>query len=418
MLRTVLALGLALTAAASAEPSDSTAARPDSSWRNQAPRLYVRDETWADINYVKTEITFVNYVRDRTEADVQLDITCQTTGDGGREYCLTFLGLSSFRDIKSVLKHTTAPDATPDDVRKALVEAIKRGLVPYVARTGLRDMLRVEFTPPAPAAPKTDPWHNWVLSFNLNGSANGDQGYAHYYYNTYPSIRRVTETEKITFGGGVSTDWRRFVLDETTVVTALSRSYSADASYKRKLSNHLALGGLFWYSTSDYDNVRYGFLLGPMLEYDFVPYSEYVRHKVYVRLNPCAAYGSYFDTTLYNKLSEFAVSNAAVLGATLTRTWGTVALSASGSHYLHDFSKNRLSLYGSVSLRVIAGLSVSLSGGYNFIHDQIALRKTGATEEERLLRLREMATSYSYWTSVGVTYTFGSAFSNIVNPIF
>ncbi len=418
MLRSVLALGLALIAVAFAEPTDPSKAGPDSSWRDLAPRLYVRDETWADINYVKTEITFVNYVRDRNEADAQLTITSLTTGDGGQEYCLTFLGLGSFRDINSVLKHTTAPDATPDETRRALVEAIRRGLVPYVARTGLRDMLRVEFTPPATAAPKTDPWHNWVFSFNLNGWANGDQGYTYYYYSTNPSIQRVTETEKITFGGGVYTNWRRFVIDDTTVVTALSRSYSGDAAYKRKLSNHLALGGLFWYNTSDYDNVRYGFLLGPMLEYDFVPYSEYVRHKIYIRLTPSLLYGSYLDTTLYNKLSEFTASNAAVLGATLTRAWGTVAFSASGSHYLHDFSKNRLSLYGSVSLRVIAGLSVSLSGGYNFIHDQIALRKDAASEEERLLRLREMATAYSYWSSVGVTYTFGSAFSNIVNPIF
>jgi hypothetical protein len=417
MLRTMLALGLALTAAARAEPSDSTAARPDSSWRDLAPRLYIQDETWSDIDFIKTEVTFVNYVRDRTEADVQLTITCQATGDGGREYCLAFLGLGSYRDINSVLKHTTAPDATPDEARKTLVDNIKRGLVPYVARTGLRDALNIEFTPPAAPAAVTDPWHNWVFSFSLYGWADGDQTYSSIFYNARPKVSRVTETEKLVFAGGVSTTRSQFVLD-TTVITALSRSYSADAAYGRKLSNHLALGGRFWYNTSDYNNVRYGFVLGPKLEYNFVSYSEYARHKVYIQLIPVGGYGSYFDTTLYNKLSEYAVQNEVVLGATLTRPWGTVELSADGSHYLHDFTKNRLSLYGSVSLRVIAGLSVSFSGGYNFIHDQITLRKAGATEEERLLRLREMATGYSYWTSVSVTYTFGSVFSNIVNPIF
>jgi hypothetical protein len=417
MLRTVFALGLALTAAASAEPSDSTAAKPDSSWRDLAPRLYVQDETWADIDFVKTEVTFVNYVRDRTEADVQLTITCQTTGDGGREYCLTFLGLGSFRDINSVLKHTTAPDATPDEARKALVNTIRHGLVPYVARTGLRDALSIEFTPPAAQAAVTDPWHNWVFSFSLYGWADGDQTYSSIFYNARPKVSRVTETEKLVLAGGVSTTRSQFVLD-TTVVTALSRSYYADAAYGRKLSNHSSLGGRFLYNTSDYNNLRYSFALGPKLEYDIVPYSEYVRHKVYIQLIPTAQYGNYFDTTMYNKLSEYAVQNEVVLGATLTRSWGTVELSADGSHYLHDISKNRLSLYGSVSLRVIAGLSISVSGGYDLIHDQLALRKAGATEEERLLRLREMATGYSYWTSVSVTYTFGSAFSNIVNPIF
>jgi hypothetical protein len=417
VLRIVLALGLALTAAARAEPSDSTAARPDSSWRDLAPRLYIQDETWSDIDFVKTEVTFVNYVRDRTEADVQLTINCQTTGDGGREYCLTFLGLGSFRDINSVLKHTTAPDATPDAARKALVDNIRRGLVPYVARTGLRDALSIEFAPPTARAAVTDPWHNWVFSFSLDGWTDGDQSYSYMYYNACPRVSRVTEREKLAFTGGVSTTRRRFVLD-TTVVTALSRSYDASLHYARKLTNHAAIGGYVWYNTSDYNNVRYSLALGPKLEYDFVPYSEYARHKVYVRFTPAAAYGSYIDTTLYNKLSEYAVLDEVVLGASLTRPWGTVELSADGSHYLHDITKNRLSLYGSVSLRVVAGLSVSLAGGYNFIHDQLTLRKAGATEEERLLRLREMATGYSYWTSLGVTYTFGSDFSNIVNPIF
>jgi hypothetical protein len=417
MLRTVLALALLLTAPASAEPSDSTAARPDSSWRNLAPRLYVQDETWSDIDFIKTEVTFVNYVRDRTEADVQLTITCRATGDGGKEYCLTFLGLCSFRDINSVLKHTTTPDATPDEARKALVDAIRRGLVPFVARTGLRDALSIEFTPPAAPAAVTDPWHNWVFSFSLYGWANGDQAYSYIYYNAYPKVSRVTEMDKLVLAGGVSTTRNQFVLD-TTVVTALSRSYYANAAYGRKLSNHLGLGGRFLYNTSDYNNLRYSFALGPKLEYDIVPYSEYVRHKVYIQLIPTVQHANYFDTTMYDKLSEYAVQNEAVLGATLTRSWGTVELSADGSHYLHDITKNRLSLYGSVSLRVVAGLSVSVSGGYDFIHDQLALRKAGATEEERLLRLREMATGYSYWTSVSVTYTFGSVFSNIVNPIF
>jgi len=35
-----------------------------------------------DIEYIKTEITFVNYVRDRLEAQVHILITTQTTGSG------------------------------------------------------------------------------------------------------------------------------------------------------------------------------------------------------------------------------------------------------------------------------------------------------------------------------------------------
>ena len=38
--------------------------------------------------YIKTEIPFVSYVRDRFEADLHLLITSQTTGSGGSDYTL------------------------------------------------------------------------------------------------------------------------------------------------------------------------------------------------------------------------------------------------------------------------------------------------------------------------------------------
>lgn len=140
---------LILPAAAIATAPDTQTAAVDSLWRNLAPKLYIQDETWSDLDYIKSEITFVNYVRDRTEADIQLIITYQTTGDGGKEYCLTFQGLGSYQDISLVLKHTTAPDATNEDIRKTLVDTIKRGLVPYVSRTKLRDRLTSNLLHPA-----------------------------------------------------------------------------------------------------------------------------------------------------------------------------------------------------------------------------------------------------------------------------
>src|SRR5215471_16918830 len=56
-------------------------------------------------DYIKTEITFVDYVRDRFEADVHVLITTQTTGSGGDEYTLFFLGQKSFRGKNDTLKY-------------------------------------------------------------------------------------------------------------------------------------------------------------------------------------------------------------------------------------------------------------------------------------------------------------------------
>jgi hypothetical protein len=417
-LATVLNLScLVLPTTAIAAKPDTLVAKADSAWRNQAPKLYVQDETYADEDYIKSEITFVNYVRDRTEADVQLIVTNQTTANGGREYCLTFQGMGSYHDIGAVLKHTTAPDATDDEIRKALVDGIKRGLVAYVSRTGLRDNLSVGFTPPTASTVVADPWHNWVISLSLYGYANGVESNRYMYGYFCPAIQRVTDDEKINLSGGLSVTRHEFDLGSSSL-TATVRGYSADAFYARRLSNHIGLGVALGYLTSDYKNIRLGFSAAPKFEYDLVSYSEYVKHKIFVQFAPAALYGSFFDTTLDNRLSATRFQNQLVLGVKMTRPWGTIDLSATGSHYLYDFSKNRLSLQASASLRIVAGLALSLSGGYDFINDQLSLRKRDPTEEELLLDLRETATGYSYWTSINLTYTFGSIYTNIVNPIF
>ena len=61
-------------------------------------------------------------------------------------------------------------------------------------------------------------------------------------------------------------------------------------------------------------------------------------------------------------------------------------------------------------------MDVQISGSR--IHDQLSLPRRGATPEEILLRQRRLASSYEYELSLGMTYSFGSIFSSIVNPRF
>ena len=102
----------------------------------------------------------------------------------------------------------------------------------------------------------------------------------------------------------------------------------------------------------------------------------------------------------------------------LKRPWGTISTTLEGSHYFHDIKKNRVSLDGQISLRVFKGMNFNISGGGARIHDQLSLPKGGATIEEVLLQRRQLETSYNYFFSVGLSYTFGSILSKVVNPRF
>ena len=64
------------------------------------------------------------------------------------------------------------------------------------------------------------------------------------------------------------------------------------------------------------------------------------------------------------------------------------------------------------------GLSLNLYGSFRQIRDQIALSKGGTSQAQVLTRQREIATNYSYYASVGIGYTFGSIYNNVVNSRF
>ena len=93
-------------------------------------------------------------------------------------------------------------------------------------------------------------------------------------------------------------------------------------------------------------------------------------------------------------------------------------VSAELASFVPDLDQNHASAYGSLSLNIARGLSINLSTSVESIRDQITLPLAEATSEEVLVNQRQLATSYRYFVYVGVSYTFGSIFSPIVNPRF
>lgn len=98
--------------------------------------------------------------------------------------------------------------------------------------------------------------------------------------------------------------------------------------------------------------------------------------------------------------------------------WGSITTSLTGLHYFHDFSKYDLTLFGSVSLNLLKGLSAFVAGGGSRVHDQLSLIKGSASLDEILLHRRQLATGYNYFMMCGLSFTFGSIYTNVVNPRF
>ncbi|MBI4722358.1 MAG: hypothetical protein HY769_05065 [Candidatus Stahlbacteria bacterium] len=65
---------------------------------------------------------------------------------------------------------------------------------------------------------------------------------------------------------------------------------------------------------------------------------------------------------------------------------------------------------------MIKGFSFSISGFASMVHDQLSLPKRDLAPEEIMLQIKQLASQYNYYFSVGLNYSFGSLYSNVVNP--
>ncbi len=117
MLRNIIILTITLAASLLVAQQDvQVSTELDSTTiRNYAPKLFL-DCSWCYSSYLKDEITFVNYVRERTEADVHLLITYHSTSSGGIEYTLEFIGQNDFSDLHYTIKYSSSGTATTDEI--------------------------------------------------------------------------------------------------------------------------------------------------------------------------------------------------------------------------------------------------------------------------------------------------------------
>jgi hypothetical protein len=375
------------------------------------------DGSGFDQNYIRTEITFVNYVRQRQDADIHILGTQQRTGSAGNEYLIEFIGLKDFAPIHFTLTYYSNRLDTWDQVRSGMVRILKKGLMPFIAHTPLEDKVSVLYKgAPEPTAVE-DKWDFWIFSLGADVSLNGQKSYKSQNFSGNFSVSRTTEDLKFSAALKAHVNNSSFVYDEEELDTS-RESWDFGSILVKSLGSHWAAG--FWVgaSSSSYSNEKYSLQAAPAIEYDVFPYEVFTRKKLILRYFIKFGRHTYMEETIFDKTRETLVQQNLTVDFQLRQPWGSISTSLSGSHYLHDFSKNRLEIHSYVSLRIIKGFSFNLYGGFSMIHDQLSLVKAGLSHEEVLLHLKELSTTYNYYLSFGISYSFGSVYSNVVNPRF
>jgi hypothetical protein len=393
-----------------------TAQKPSANCSHRALNLFLNCENCYP-DFMKAEIKFVSYVRDKQSADVDLFITNQMTGAGNIQYNLYFIGLKDFVNISDTLKYISKTGNMEDDTRRELLQVIKLGLTRYVSHTACASQIQIEAIENIQDTifNNTDEWKSWVFNINASGSLDGEKSSFNQNYSGSISANKTTEKVKIDVGANLDYGASSFI-NENNTIKSYTESQSAYVQVIKSINKHWSYGVFNSTGSGTYNNRKFYATASPALEYNLFPYSQSQLKSFTFTWLVSANHYEYLDTTIYDKIKENIYQNKLKVSFSITQPWGSVNLSLLGSHYINDNDKNHLSFFVSTDLRICKGLYFSLFIGYELVHDQISLPKDGATRDEQLLHRKEIATSYLFSINSGITYRFGSKFNNVVNP--
>lgn len=372
-------------------------------------------------NFIREEVSIVEYVRDPGEADVHVIVTSSQTGSGGRERAVALLGVGRFKGLDFKMRALSESGDTEDTQRQRLATAIKIGLLNYLSSDGITGGLTVnvaQAAQPGQSGPAVDRWNHWVMSLEGSVEMSGQESSRELNLSADIGADRITDTWKITMGVEIEHRREDFDLDEEQPVRAIRNQRDFDGLVARSLNDHWSIGARGSIDSSSFDNIAVRAFGGPALEYNFFPYSAYTRRQLRFgyAIGPYRA--RYVEKTLLFKMSDTLMQQQASVTLDQREPWGSIQAQLEYSTFLPKASRYRLQLEGDLRIRLARGLSLSLEGSTSRIRDQLSIPRRGVTPEEVLLRLRRLRSRYEYDFQLGLTYTFGSIFNTIVNPRF
>lgn len=369
-----------------------------------------------DNNFIKQSTLVFDYVRDRTLSDIEVFVFEITNASGGRNYSFEYKGKNNFQNMENQISTDIPKNFTLTETREQLLKTYKLGMVYFMQNTAFQNQLEVTFHDVETKSDEltTDQWKNWV--FEVSGSFNfeNETSIKEEEYNLGLEVDRVTEMWRVRSDFGMRRSVKFFSGDEENYSSERKRTFFS-GSVVRSLSNHFSTGFFGYYLNDTFQNYRSFVNFSPALEYNFIPYAEVLTREVTLAYKVGYNFYEYFEKTIYGFLNQKMFNQSLTLNLRYREKWGSVYSYLVASQFLDQPDQNRLTLNNNINLRIFRGLSLRISGNFQLIRDQINLPSGDASIEDLLLRQRQISTNFQNRISLGLSYTFGSIFNNIVN---
>jgi len=367
--------------------------------------------------FIKQNLSGVEFVRDRNYADVHILIVSEANGSGGRSYYLEFIGLNDFKNIQEKLDFSTGTDATQEQLREQLLKYLKLGLIKFWIKTGLVDKISLQIEIDSKNIKEKDRWNNWVFKIGINGWFNGSSNSTNANYNGYITAKQVKEMNKFSFSLRYNYGKNTYNYYDTEIVSE-KEFLNLSISQIWGINDHWSYGAFSRFDQSKYRNYKYAVELYGGLEYNFFPYKESAKKSLTIAAKIGSLYNEYYEKTIYNQTEEQLWRSKFYLNGNIVKKWGSLYAGFDYATYLHDLELNSMGFNVGTNLRIAKGLNFNTNAYYGINHDQINIAAGDLSLEETLLAQKELQSGYSYYFSIGLSYSFGSIYNSIVNPRF
>ena len=383
-------------------------------------RVFLDCEPWmCDFDHFRREVSFVNYVRDRVDAQLHVLVTSQETA-GGEAYEMYFMGIEERAEQQDTLRFFSQDSDSEDEVRAGLTQTFKLGLVRHVAHTSAAPLLDIRYpeaaqTPQQEAA-ATDPWKQWVFRVRAGAEIDGESRQTSRAFDGLFSAGRTTEDLKIDVSSFAWFEREEFELNDGEVLESRSRNVNHEGLIVWSLGAHWSAGARASALTSTRVNQDLTLRAAPAVQYSIFPYAESTRRQITFLYSLGLASFDYEEVTLFGKTGETHPEQRMEVSAAFQQPWGEINGSLEASSFVHDPSLHRIDLFARVEYRLVRGLNLNVRGGVARVKDQIYVSRENTSDEDILLRRRQLGTDFEYNLDVGFSFTFGSVFNNVVNP--
>lgn len=383
--------------------------------RNGKPKVFI-EGIRLDFDYLRRNMKFVDFVNDPSVSDVHIIINSRTSGSGGKVYSLMYNN-NTFENFSNyTLTCTTASSDTHVESRKKIKDAISMGLMPFVNQTEASKKISVRYRgkEEETTIQVDDPWNSWTFKGTFNGSVDLEESRKNFNYLYNLRADKVTEDWRIRNNGRMSIRTREYINDGESY-RSRNVSNNVSSSIVNSLSPRWSAGAFLSYYNSNYSNIIYSISVKPAIEYNIFPWDVSDRKVFTMAYYIGPEWKKYYELTIYDKLDESLWEQSFRLDLQLVKTWGEIEAGLNATNYLHDFSKNRITIDTEISVRIVRGLSVNFELKAENIHDQIYLPNGEASLEDILMNRVKLPSAFELYTGIGVRLQFGSIYNNVIN---